>query len=131
MRISAPALACAAVVLGGCASAPARTGSEADRVCIKRREINAISALDDRHAFVKLSATRFYLLTLEERCRGLRWARTIALEDSREQVCGDGSGLLSFDDPAVGPMRCRIERIESVANKGEAWELIESRAAPE
>lgn len=130
-RTSALGVAWAAALLGGCASAPARRGSEAERVCINRREINAITALDDRYAFVKLSASRFYLFTLEKRCMGFRRARTIALEGSRARVCGDGVSLLLFEEPTVGPMRCRIERIESVENRAEALDLIESREAQE
>jgi hypothetical protein len=130
-RISALGLACAAVVLGGCASAPARKGSEAERVCINSREINSISALDDRHAFVKLSASSYYLLTVDDTCTGLRSARTVAIADATARVCGDGVTLLSFDDPAVGPMRCRIEGIDSVPDKNAARELIESRAPRE
>jgi hypothetical protein len=47
------------------------------------------------------------------------------------RVCSDGLTLLSFDYPAVGPMRCRIEGIDSVPDKNAALELIESRAARE
>jgi len=131
VRMSSLGLAVAAAVLGGCARLAAEEGSKAKRVCINRREINSISALDDQHAFVKLGASRYYLFTMDDRCRGLRLARTIALADATARVCGDGVSLLSFDDPAVGPTRCRIEQIESVANKGAALELIESRAARE
>ena len=64
-------------------------------------------------------------------CGGLEFARAIAIEGSRVRVCGDGSTLLSFDDRALGPMRCRIERIDSVPDKGAALDLIESRASRE
>ncbi|OFV87245.1 MAG: hypothetical protein A2V74_11875 [Acidobacteria bacterium RBG_16_70_10] len=131
ISISALGLAFAAVVLGVCASAPAEGGSRAETDCINRREINAISALDDEHVFVKLSASRFYLLTVAKGCNGLRLARAIAIEGSRTRVCGNGLSLLSFDEPAVGPTRCRVEQIESVKDKGAALDLIESRAARE
>lgn len=123
------ALACTAVILSGHAGAKDRT--TADRVCIARREINAISALDDRHAFAKVSAGRFYLLTLDETCRGLRSARKLVLERSASRICGDGASLVSFEEPGVGPTRCRIERIDPVANKSAALDLIESRAGPQ
>lgn len=131
VRISSLSLAVAAAVLGGCASLAAEEGSKAKRVCINRREINAISTLDDGHLFVKLSAGRFYLFTVDKVCTGLRLARKIAIEGSTTRVCGDGVSLLSFDYPAVGPMRCRIEGIDSLPDKNAAWELIESRAARE
>lgn len=122
------ALACAAAVLGGEAGANGR--SPKDRTCITRREINAISALDDRHALARLSAGRLSLVTLDQSCRGMRSARKLVLERSATRICGDGTSLLSFEEPGAGPTRCRIEKIESVANKGEALELIASRAAP-
>jgi len=131
ISISALGLAIAAAVFGGGGSTPAEEGSRTETVCINRREINAISALDDGHVFVKLSASRFHLLTVAKGCNGLRLARAIAIEGSRTRVCGDGLSLLSFDDPTVGPTRCRVEQIESVKDKGAAWELIESRAGPQ
>jgi hypothetical protein len=131
VRMSSLGLAVAAAVLGGWTSPAAEEGSKAKRVCINRREINTIRALDDQHALVKLGASRHYLLTMDNGCRGLRLARQIAIADAITRVCGDGLTLLSFDYPAVGPMRCRIEGIDSVPDKNAAWELIESRAARE
>src|SRR5687767_1799680 len=54
--VTITALACAAAVLSGDGRANAQ--SPTDRVCIKRREINAISALDGRHALARLGAGR-------------------------------------------------------------------------
>ena len=126
--VSIIALTCAAAVLGGDAGTKPR--STADKVCIKRREINAISALEDRHALARLSAGRSYLLTLDKTCRGMRSARKVGLDRPAARICGDGSSLLSFEEPGAGPTRCRIEKIDPVADKSEALDLIESRAGP-
>jgi hypothetical protein len=125
--IGMPVLALACVtVLASCASAaPKRT--EADRGCVNRRSINAISTLDDRHAFVKASAGDYYLFTLDETCQEFRLARKVVIDESRMQVCGDGNTLILFESPSLGAMRCRIETIESVASKTAALDLIESR----
>ena len=131
IQIPVLGLAIAAVVLGGCASAPARPGSSEDRGCINRHEINAITSLDDEHVFVKLSATRYQLFTVEQPCNGLRLARRVNIADATTRVCGDGTALISFNYPAVGPTRCRIWRVEPVADKAEALDLIEERAARE
>jgi hypothetical protein len=130
-RTSALGLAFASALLGGCASAPAQKGPKDRRVCVDRREINAITALDDEHVFLKVSAGRFYLVTVRKMCGGLRLARTIAIDSPGTRVCGDSNSLLSFEYPAVGPTRCPIEQIESVADKAAALELIESRAGPQ
>ena len=131
IRLPAFGLATAAVVLAGCASAPARRGSSEDRGCIKRNEINAITPLDDDHILVKLSATRYQLFTVEKPCNGLRLARRISIADAATRVCGDGTAMIAFDYPAVGLTRCRIYRVEPVASKAEALDLIEERASRE
>ena len=132
--IGIPALgfAIAAVVVGGCASAPPRPGSSEDRGCINRHLINAITPLDEEHVFVKLSATDYQLFTVEQPCNGLKQARRVNIADATTRVCGDGTALISFNNyPAGGPTRCRIWRVEPVADKAEALDLIEERAARE
>ena len=131
VRIPSLCLAFAAVVSGGGVGAPAEEGQKEERVCVNRREINTIRALDDGHLFVKLSASRFYLFTVDKVCQGLKQARTIAIEASRTRVCGDGLSLISFEFPAVGPTRCRIEKIDRVADQEAAQELIEARRPPQ
>jgi len=90
-----------------------------------------IRALDDQHAFAKLSAGRHYLFTLDKTCREFRLARKVAISDGAGRVCGDGLTLLSFEQPAVGPTRCRIDGIDAVPDEAGARELIESRAGPQ
>jgi hypothetical protein len=121
------ALAFSAAVLGGGEEPKPKP---TPRVCITRRQINAITALDDRHVFVKHGTSRLYLLTLDKHCRELKWARAIELDRSATRVCGDGVSLLSFEQRGAGPTRCRIERIEAVADKEAALDLIDSRAGP-
>ena len=130
VRIPSLGFALVASVLGGCTALAAEEGSKAKRVCINTREINSITALDDQHAFVKLSAGRYYLFTVDKTCQGFKLARKIAISDA-SRVCNDGLTLLSFDYPAVGPMRCRVEVIDAVPDKNAALELIESRRPPE
>jgi Family of unknown function (DUF6491) len=121
-------LALVALVPAGCASAAPQEGSKPERVCIRKAEINVVRALDDEHVGVKLGASRFYLLTVTKPCDGLSEARAIAFEGTATRVCSDGSSLVSFEYPTVGPMRCRVERIEPVADMNAARELIEARA---
>jgi hypothetical protein len=126
--IGVPVLALACVpVLASSDSTPPPRRTEADRGCVNRRSINAVSTLDDRHAFVKASAGDFYLFTLEKNCQEFRLARKVVIEETRMQVCGDGNTLLLYEVPTLGAMRCRIETIESVASKSAALDLIDSR----
>ena len=116
-----------AALVAACASAPARRATEGEKVCIDPRDINSIRALDDRHAFVKVRAGHFHLLTVDETCRGMALARSIGIVEATTRVCGDGFSFLAFEEPTVGSMRCRIERIEPVADRNAAEELIRSR----
>jgi hypothetical protein len=127
IRLSALGLALVALVSGSYAGAAAKEESKPETVCFRKAEITVVRALDDEHVGVKLGASRFYLLTVAKPCNSLSEARAIAFEGTATRVCSDGSSLVSFEYPTVGPMRCRVERIEPVADMNAARELIESR----
>lgn len=131
IRISAIGLAVAAIALGGCASAPAERGSSQHRDCINANQINSITPLDDQHLFVRVSASQHQLFTVDQPCNGLRLARRIEVADAARRVCSDGTTLIAFSDPTVGNIRCRVRRLDPVADRAEAMELIESRATEE
>lgn len=122
-------LACAASLFG--ASAAGADDAKPERVCFNKREVNSIRALDEGHVFAKLSAERFYMLTVDKACRGLELARQIALDATRSRICGDATTLLTFEEPTVGLMRCRIERIDAVKDMAAARDLIDTRREPE
>jgi len=130
VRMPLVGLAAAAAVLVGGASLGAGDDPKAKRLCVTRREINTIRVLDDQHAFVKVSAGRHYMFTLDKGCREFRLARKVAISDGTGRVCGDGLTLLSFELPGAGPTRCRIDGIDAVPDESAARELIRSRAAP-
>ena len=127
-RLSRAGMVAVAVLAGGCASAPAqRQSSSADRLCIDRRDINTSRALDDHHVFVKVSAERFFMLTVDKTCAGLGLARSIAIVEATSRVCGDGSTLISFAEPTIGTLRCRVTALDAVADRNAAMDLIEAR----
>ncbi len=132
LRVPLLALALAAAALSGGETRAQESEARVPRVCVNRREINMITALDDRHAFVKLSAGRFCLFTLDKTCSDFKHARQIAISDATSsRVCGDGTTLVSFQFPGVGVTRCRIERIDTVKDRSAALELIEERTPPQ
>lgn len=128
--LSALGLAAAVALFAGCASSQP-TGGEASaaRVCVKVREINSFTALDDRHVLVKASVSDHSLLTVDKACVGLSFARAIAIEGAPTRVCSDGFDFLSFHHPGAGLKRCRIVNIEPVADETAARALIDSRPA--
>jgi hypothetical protein len=123
------ALAAAVALTGGGAS-PGRADEPKEkekRVCVKRREINTIRTLDDRHALVKASAGRHYMFTLDKSCQDFRLARKVAISEDTGRVCADGVNLLTYELPGMGAMRCRIELIDPVEGEDAARDLIRSR----
>ena len=124
------ALVLPAAALGACASAPTADGSKTRRDCITTREINAMSPMGDRHVFVKVGASRHYLFTVERACQALELARRLTIWEASSRVCGDATSLLAFEHATAGPMRCRIEKIESVPDKAAAMELIAAETPP-
>jgi hypothetical protein len=130
IRTTVLGLTLTALVLGGCASVPAAERSKTGRDCITTREINTMRALDGLHVLVKLGANRNYLFTMENSCQGLELARQITIWEATSRVCGDGTSLLAFEDPTVGAMRCRIEKIDAVRDRDAALELIAAEAPP-
>jgi hypothetical protein len=131
VRASLLGPAALALALAGCASAPpSRSGSNPanpERLCIDRRDINVIRALDDRHALVKVGADKYFLLTVDRACNGMSLARSIGIVEATSRICGDGTSLLSFAEPTVGMMRCSIEMLDAVADRNAAVDLIRSR----
>jgi Family of unknown function (DUF6491) len=120
-------LGMAVVVWWGGVSPGTADDPKAERVCVNRREVNTIRALDDQHALVKLSAGRHYMFTVDKGCQDLHLARKVAISDGTGRVCADGMTLLSFELPGTGPMRCRIDGIDPVESEDAARELIRSR----
>jgi len=113
--IAAPALALA-LAQAGAPLVEARPRKD----CIYQREISTLRALDDKHVYIRASASRHYLVTMEARCQGLGDARKVEVFEPTSRVCGEGTSLLSFVDPAAGPMRCRIATIEQVKSLADA-----------
>lgn len=117
----------AAVVFVGCASRGVDPETPKEpRVCVKISQINSYSALDDQHVYVNVTGKDNYLMTVEGVCSGLTFARGIAVAEMSSRVCGDGAGMIIFNHPGVGSKRCRIVKIEVVADKDAALALIES-----
>lgn len=117
------ALAPLAVLLA-CASAPPPRTSEPRDDCVYTRDINTISALDDRHVWVKASANRSYLFTVDKTCQDLAIARKISFFEATVRVCGDGNSLITFTNPTRDLIRCRVERVQTVRDKDAAKALI-------
>ena len=123
MRTQLLVLLLPTLVLAACASGPPARRSASRTTCVNTAEINVMRPLDDRHVFVRLGANHNYLFTMDP-CQGLSLARKLAVWEATSRVCADGVSLLSFEEPTVGEMRCRISKIDPVADMEAALELI-------
>lgn len=128
-RVGLLAVAVAAGLgLTGCTSSqPTDAASAADRVCVRVKQINSYEPIGDHHVVIKVSVNKRYLLTLEEICTGLNFARGIAIADASTRVCNDGFSFLAFQQQGHGARRCRIINLEEVENSEAAEALVESR----
>jgi len=115
------------VVLDGCAtSRPANDVSD-EKLCLYVRDIRNYQPFDDKHVLIEARSKKYYLVTMVIRCDGLAFAQGIGIEGSMSRVCNDGLGTISFRDPHQGVRRCRIAKIEPVADADAARAPIAER----
>ena len=127
VHILVAALAFCALALSGCATVTQQNETTADRICVRKDQIHSFNGLDDSHVYVSVRASEHYLFTTDRGCFGLKFARAIGIAEHSTRVCDDGFSFLLFDDPGAGERRCRILKIEKVADEEEARSLIASR----
>ena len=114
--------------LAGCANSQPTDGASAtDRVCVRVQQIASYEPIGDHHVVLKVSVSKRYLLTLEEVCTGLNFARGITIADASSRVCNDAFSFLTFQQPGHGARRCRIINLEEVETSEAAEALVESR----
>lgn len=109
------------------AAAEAADESQAEeRVCFNRRQVNSFDGLSDKHVYIREGTSNYYLLTMRNRCTGLRDANGIAIKDTMSRICPNSFSEIMFRD--MGRVqRCRIGDIERVENKDEAKALVAER----
>jgi hypothetical protein len=98
-----------------------------ERVCISSNRVRTFDAINDNYVYVGESANRHYLLTMWNRCLGLRHAQGIALKDTTSRICSGGFGEIVYRDRAGGGRMasCRIGKIERLENRDQAKERVE------
>lgn len=124
---------CAAGAGSACTSAPTG-GSAADRsdvgqACFNVDRVRSYSALHERYVYVRVGRDEHYLLTLDATYIGLPFATGIGISGSFRRVCSDSGAMLTFAD-SVRQARARIVRVEAVADRDAARELVARRTAP-
>jgi len=98
-----------------------------EKICINSGLVRNFDALSDQHVFIEERGRQGYLLTMRNRCHGLRYSQVIAFKDTTSRICSSGFGEIIYRDSGIGRMNCRIETIEPVENKDEARAIIDER----
>jgi len=97
-----------------------------EKVCFNRRQVNSFDGLSDRHVYIREGVNDYFLLTMRNRCTGLRNARGIGIKDTMSRICSNTFAEIVFND--MGRVqRCRIGTVERVENKDEAEALVAER----
>ena len=97
-----------------------------EKACFLRRQVNSFDGLSDKHVYIKEGVNDYYLLTMRNRCTGLRDARGIGIKDTMNRICSNSFAEIIFND--MGRVqRCRIGTVERVQNKDEAIALVAER----
>jgi hypothetical protein len=106
-------------------SAPA-----AEEACFNVRKVDSFSALHARFVYVRLLGDEHYLLTLDRVYTGLPYVTGgISISQEFTRVCSDTGARITFTDSGR-MVYCRIVRVEAVASKKAAQELVEDRTTP-
>ena len=104
----------------------AQESATEEKACFNRRQVRSFDGLSDEHVYIKEGANDHFLLTMRNRCSGLRDARGIGIKDTMSRICSNSFAEIIYRD--MGRMqRCRIGDIERVENKDDAEALVAER----
>jgi|GEM_PF-4575032 len=102
-----------------------------ENTCFWIDSIRDFRAIDNKHVYLRgAGKEQKFLATLFQRCYGVRWAETIALQSRpTSRICSRGNEYLHvFDQPGTTfPQRCLIDDIERVESLDAARALVEER----
>ena len=105
------------------------SGPAAEEACFNVRRVDSFSPLHERFVYVRLLGDEQYLLTMDRVCMGLPFATGITISQEFSRVCSDTGATITYMDSGRSAF-CRIVRVEAVASKEAAQELVEDRTTP-
>jgi len=106
-----------------------RGGPPARKACFNADRVRSFSPLHERFVYVRVRSDEHYLLTLDNVYLGLPYATGITISGTFSRVCSDTGAMITYLDSGR-PAFCRIRRVEAVASKEEAEELVKDRTTP-
>ena len=106
-------------------------GTLAVEACFNLRKVDSFSPLHGRFVYVRLLGGReHYLLTLDNVYTSLPFATRITIADNFSWVCSGTGARITYVNAGV-PIFCRIVRVEAVASKEVAQQVVKDRTTPE
>lgn len=105
------------------------SGPAAEEACFNVRRVDSFSPLHERFVYVRLLGDEQYLLTMDRVCMGLPFATGITISQEFSRVCSATGATITYMDSGRSAF-CRIVRVEAVASKKAAQELVEDRTTP-
>ena len=112
------------LLAAGLATAVLAAPASADS--IRLANINSYQVVDNQHVILRGGVSRYYLVTLTNRCHGLRYGMQIGTSlPTRGRVFSPRTEYIVTRDN----YRCYIDTIEEVEDREAAQALIDERAA--
>lgn len=126
IRLTLASLVLSTMLIAGCATEGSSSSASSRDDCFFIRNVNSWNAIDEKHLYLDATGDQQFLVTMDFACRGIRFANAIALSDPMGRVCPNDFGRITYRD-AGRRASCRIDDIESVANRDEAEAMVEAR----
>lgn len=105
------------------------SGQDTKEACFNVINVRSYSPLHERYVYVKVSSNEHYLLTLDHYCTGLPYTTGVKITGDFSRVCSESGAKITYmgsGRPAEG----RIIRVEAVASREEAEQLVKQRTTP-
>jgi len=105
------------------------TGTAAKSACFSVRDVESFSPLHASFVYVRLLRGEEYLLTLDAPYTSLPYATGLRISNEFSRICSDSGAMITFMDSGR-PVFCRIIRVEAVASREAAVQIVKDRTAP-
>jgi hypothetical protein len=109
--------------LGDDTKATEKTRAKKSNPCINLRERLNYVPMSDEFVFVE-SRARKYLLSMKNRCPGLRRGYYMHFRGDNRRICSSHRAKLEYVDREIQMPACQVQRIEEVENWNEASAIV-------
>lgn len=105
-------------------------GTLAVEACFNLRTVDSFSPLGNQFVYLRTLSEEQYLLTLDRVDVNLPFATSITITDNFSRICSNTNARLRYLSAGV-PLFSGIVRVEAVASKEVARQVVKDRTTPE